>query len=108
MVYTQNYFKILEDMLESFYNELGTDSQKKETPFSKFWKAVHKDESQKNPFATKLVLRLALLQPNNEPQWSQTKVLLGDQNPNPECKQFIKQLLSKFETKHQALTKLQP
>lgn len=52
---------------------MGMDSQKKETPFSKFWKAVHRDKNQKNSFASRMILQLALLKPDDSVTWGEAK-----------------------------------
>lgn len=77
-------------MLENFNVDLGKDTNNKETPFSKYWKAVHKEPNQKNLYASKLLLKIALLKPKNEKSWSNLKNLLVNYENDRECKPFIK------------------
>lgn len=61
--YSENYYILLDHMLETFKQELGLDNDNTETPFSKYWRAVKMRPADKNKTFTNLVILATNLQP---------------------------------------------
>lgn len=60
--YGDEYYMLLDHMLERFQQELGLDNDNVETPFSKYWRAIKMKNSDKSPVFSNLVVMAANLQ----------------------------------------------
>lgn len=103
IIYNETYYMLLEDMLQSFNYELGIDNKNKETPFSKFWKAVHKKDINKNVYITRMCLEISNLKEGDENSLGVVKDKFGNYKESQECKYFIRQFLGDFEKKSKTL-----
>ena len=103
IIYNENYYMLLEDMLQSFNYELGIDNKNKETPFSKFWKAVHKKDINKNKYITRFCLEISNLKEGDEKSLEVVKNKFEGYKDSQECKYFIRQFLNDFEKKSKTL-----
>lgn len=97
--YTDTYFILLEHMLESFKQELGIDNNNRETPFLKFWNAVHKRNSEGNQYFTYFVAIVSNTQQDQPESIARMKQEMDKFETSEECNFRTKTLLQSFKKK---------
>jgi hypothetical protein len=97
--YSETYFQLLEHMFESFKQDLGIDNNNRETPFLKFWNAVHKRKSDGNPYFTYFVAIVSNTQADQVDTISRMRNEMRIFENSDECNFRVKTLLQSFKSK---------
>lgn len=97
--YSDTFFILLEHMLESFKQELGIDNNNRETPFLKFWNAVHRRSSEGNQYFTYFVAIVSNTQHDQPESVARMKQEMDKFETAEECNFRIKTLLQGFKRK---------
>lgn len=95
--YGDEYYMLLDHMLERFKMEMGLDNDNVETPFSKYWRAVKMKEADKSKVFSNLVVLATNLQADKPETISKFKAELASYQDNPQYTHRIRSLCDAYK-----------
>lgn len=101
--YSENYYMLLDHMLDTFKQELGLDNDNIETPFSKYWKAIKIKPADKNKTFTNLTALVTSLQPDKPDSISKFKHEMRTFMTSPEYNSRVRNFCELYSKKAEKL-----